>query len=141
MTREGMMNKRTQQIVIHMPLAFVEIVQGNKINYFLPKDELKDFSESCASKLLNDQAYRIFIDKETTISFSAKANVIDSQGAYLVVSINTTVYWEGEIETELVNISIDVSEIGWLTIAFLNEAYQPPKDRKLLISNFSFSQN
>ena len=73
-----------------------------------------------------------------TLHLDARATLIDTYGAYLVVALGTETLWEGEIRDETQSISVKVPHSGWLAIAFVNDAYDPPQDRNLWLSNIEF---
>ena len=54
-----------KQVGRNTPKSFVEIIKGTTMNYYVPKDELKPFSDTCAEALLKDKKLREYLDDNT----------------------------------------------------------------------------
>jgi hypothetical protein len=71
------------------------------------------------------------------LSFTARGSIARERGSHLVVSLQDQVLWEGEV-VEPQDFEIALPGPGWLTLAFVNDYYNPPEDRNLYISSLAF---
>lgn len=71
------------------------------------------------------------------LSFIARGSIARERGSHLVVSLQDRVLWEGEV-IEPRDFEIEVPGPGWLTLAFVNDYYDPPEDRNLYLSGVTF---
>lgn len=71
------------------------------------------------------------------LTFTAQGSLARGRGSHLVVSLQDQVLWEGEV-LEPRDFELEVPGPGWLTLAFVNDHYNPPEDRNLYLSNLAF---
>lgn len=87
--------------------------------------------------LASNDVVRLAVCTPGTLRFTARGSALGGHGAYLVVSSGAINLWEGEVLEEAV-FELPVREPGWLALAFVNDAYAPPEDRNLWISDLTF---
>lgn len=87
--------------------------------------------------LASNNAVRQRVCGPGTLRFVARGSVALGQATYLVVSLGTETLWEGPVEGAA-PFELEVPRAGWLAVAFVNDAYQPPEDRNLWLSAYRF---
>jgi len=129
---------------------------GLKSATFETPQLIYDLSEPCVPTeptLLNDNLFPL--DKEVlwvsnqhlrfracqagVLVFKARGSLFDDYGPYVIVSSGLESLWSGEVREELMSFYLEVPEASWVTIAFTNDAYAPPQDRNVWLSDLSFT--
>lgn len=87
--------------------------------------------------LASNDVVRLLVCSPGTLTLSARGSEFGGVGAYMVVSQLGSNLWEGAV-TDPVDLALSIRSAGWVSVAFVNDRFDPPADRNLWLESLEF---
>lgn len=97
----------------------------------------KEWSQEGELLLASNDIVRFRTCSSGHLYVTARGTPVDDYWPHMVISQADTALWEGEV-IDRAQVDVAVADAGWLTIAFLNDRYEPPQDRNLWLERLEF---